>query len=62
MASRGIRTDEYLLNLIADEEVYRVAFVKRSGRDLRAEITVRVRREDFEILGAEGPALESGDR
>ena len=53
LATRGIQTDGYLMNLIAEDEVYRVAFVKQAGRDLRAEITVRIRQSDFEILGVD---------
>jgi hypothetical protein len=57
MATRGVPTQDFLLNLIADEEVYTVAFVSKHGRSLRSEITVRMRREDFEILEVAGPGL-----
>jgi hypothetical protein len=53
LAVRGVDTNGYLMNLIAEGETYRVAFVRHSGSDLRSEITVRVRRDDFEIVSVE---------
>ena len=54
LALRGVDTTDYLMNLVAEEDAYRVAFVKRSGRRLKAQIRVQVRREDFEILSIDG--------
>jgi len=54
VALRGVDTREYLINLIVEGDSYRVAFVKRSGANLEAEVRVKVRREDFEILSIEG--------
>jgi hypothetical protein len=50
LASRGVKTQDYLINLIVEDDAYRVSFVRRTGGELRSEKTVRVRRQDFEIL------------
>lgn len=55
LSLRGVTTQGYLMNLIVEDEAYRIAFVKQSGRSLRSEITVRVRSDNFEILSVETP-------
>ncbi len=54
LATRGVKTNDYLMNLIVEGDAYKVSFVKHSGRRLESEISVRLRREDFEILSVEG--------
>lgn len=61
LAVRGVRTDGYLMNLIAEGDTYQVAFVRKRGRDLRREITVHLRRTDFEIISIDGDALTQAD-
>lgn len=55
LSLRGVGTEGYLMNLIVEDDAYRIAFVKRSGGSLRSEITVRVGSNDFEILSVEAP-------
>lgn len=54
LALRGINTTEYLMQLVVEDETYRVSFVRRSGRTLTSEVRVRIRRSDFEIVSIEG--------
>ncbi len=58
LATRGVVTNDYLMNLIADEEVYTVSFVSKHGRSLHTEISVRIRRENFDVLSVEGSGLD----
>lgn len=53
LASRGIDTRELLINLIVEDDAFRVAFVEHAGGRLETQHTVRVRRRDFEILSIE---------
>jgi hypothetical protein len=66
LATRGVKTDDYLMNLIDEGETYKVSFVKSSGRRLKAELSVTLRQEDFEVLSVEGlgaePEGDSGQR
>jgi len=55
LSVRGIDTSGYLMNLIVEGDDYRVAFVKQAGRSLRSEITVKVRRDNFDIVSVDGP-------
>jgi len=53
LVTRGVDTREYLINLIVEGDVYRVSFVRRTGATLDREMSVRVRRQNFEILSVE---------
>lgn len=54
LALRGVDTREYLMNLVVEDDTYRVAFVRRAGRTLDAQLRVRIRQADFEVLSVEG--------
>lgn len=62
--ARGIKTDDYLINLIVEEKIYKISYVKHEGGKLRRELSVDLRRDDFEVLSVEGvrvPHDEGGD-
>ena len=61
LASRGVKTNDYLMNLIVEDDAYKVSFVKHNGRRLESEISVRVRKNDFEILGVKGAGEGEGE-
>ena len=54
LAVRGVRTQDYLMNLIVEDDAYRVAFVRREGARLHTELRVSLRRDDFEVLSIDG--------
>lgn len=56
LALRGVDTRQLLINLIVEDDSYRVAFVEHAGGRLDTRHTVRVRRQDFEILSIEPDA------
>lgn len=59
LAARGVKTEGYLINLIVEDDSYKVSFVKHSRGKLRRELSVEMRREDFEILKVQGAADRS---